>query len=176
MNATTFLEALACWRWAAAPRLQAIEIARLRPDLQLVACDFSQEFTRLGERNRDRARVGPVQFTVADAMDLSRFARRSFDAVYSLTAIKHFPDPVRGLTPCWRACRGRRREGGRMQPKEMEVPRPCSCPSPPRGPQSSRRGPPAPWSSNGRILHSMQPSLSPMCRFSCACQAGEVVA
>jgi ubiquinone/menaquinone biosynthesis C-methylase UbiE len=46
-----------------------------------------------------------VQFVLADAMDLSQFREGEFDAVYSLTAIKHFPEPVRGLSECLRVLR-----------------------------------------------------------------------
>lgn len=51
------------------------------------------------ERARRNTQADPsnVDFVVADAMDLSKFEAQSFDAVYSLTAIKHFPDPVKGL-------------------------------------------------------------------------------
>jgi len=72
----------------------------------LVASDFSAEFVSLSERNTRQALSTrlpsppgqvPIQFKVADAMDLSAFPDHSFDAVYSVTAIKHFPDPVRGL-------------------------------------------------------------------------------
>jgi ubiquinone/menaquinone biosynthesis C-methylase UbiE len=83
------------------PGLQALDVMRARPDLELTASDFSAAFVALGTANAARAGVA-VKFVVADAMDLSDFAPASFDAVYSVTAIKHFPDPVRGLRECLR--------------------------------------------------------------------------
>jgi ubiquinone/menaquinone biosynthesis C-methylase UbiE len=59
--------------------------------------------------------VHSIRFVVADAMDLSCFAPRSFDAAYSLTAIKHFPEPVRGLRECLRVLV----PGGRLYVSEI---------------------------------------------------------
>jgi ubiquinone/menaquinone biosynthesis C-methylase UbiE len=87
------------------PGLQALEVARLRPDLRLVASDFSEQFVLAARRRAEAAGLGTLELAVADAMDLSRFEDASFDAVYSLTAIKHFPDPVRGLKECLRVLR-----------------------------------------------------------------------
>jgi ubiquinone/menaquinone biosynthesis C-methylase UbiE len=96
------------------PGLQALELARQRPDLELTASDFSAEFVHLGSANAARAGAS-VKFVVADAMDLSEFPAGSFDAVYSLTAIKHFPDPVRGLQQCLRLLK----PGGRLVVAEI---------------------------------------------------------
>lgn len=96
------------------PGLQAIEVARRRPDLRIVASDFSQAFVALAQGNARAAGV-TVESVVADAMDLSRFEPGTFDAVYSVTAIKHFPDPVRGLTECLRVLR----PGGRLWVAEI---------------------------------------------------------
>jgi ubiquinone/menaquinone biosynthesis C-methylase UbiE len=80
------------------PGLLALDLAARRPDLRVVASDFSPRFVELGRRRSERARQPmPVTFMRADAMDLDPFASASFDGVCSLTAIKHFPDPVLGL-------------------------------------------------------------------------------
>ncbi len=89
------------------PGLLAIDLLHRRPDLQITASDFSAPFVELAEANAALARrqgtaLLSIHFVVADAMDLSAFPGESFDAVYSITAIKHFPDPVRGLRECLR--------------------------------------------------------------------------
>jgi ubiquinone/menaquinone biosynthesis C-methylase UbiE len=107
------------------PGLQAIEVARRRPDVRLVASDFSSAFVRLGQENfaaaRKSAGTGPapgssLMFVQADAMDLAGFPDSEFDAVYSITAIKHFPDPVRGVAECLRVLKA----GGRLVLSEFD--------------------------------------------------------
>jgi SAM-dependent methyltransferase len=56
---------------------------------------------------RAGVRVGGLsnlQFRVGDAMNLE-FADAHFDRVVSVTSIKHWPDPVRGLREMGRVCR-----------------------------------------------------------------------
>jgi SAM-dependent methyltransferase len=84
------------------PGLQAIDLLRRRPDLELTASDFSAAFVELARRNAAAAGISRLDFAVANAMDLSCFPAATFDAVYSITAIKHFPDPVHGLRECLR--------------------------------------------------------------------------
>jgi ubiquinone/menaquinone biosynthesis C-methylase UbiE len=107
------------------PGLQAIDLARRRPDIELVASDFSSAFVRLGAENLAAALSQPgttlpphpsVSFVQADAMNLAQFPGSSFDAVYSITAIKHFPDPVQGVRECVRVLR----VGGRLLLSEFD--------------------------------------------------------
>jgi ubiquinone/menaquinone biosynthesis C-methylase UbiE len=107
------------------PGLQAIDVSFRRPDINLVASDFSDEFVQLGRENLRLASGCPgsgrplhssLSFVQADAMDLSVFPEASFDAVYSLTAIKHFPDPERGISECLRVLK----PGGRLVLAEFD--------------------------------------------------------
>lgn len=88
------------------PCLQAIKILQHRPDLKIIASDFSSEMISLGKKNyqelilKDESikRVqSHLSFVQADAMDLSQFGGETFDGIYAVGAIKYFPDPIRGL-------------------------------------------------------------------------------
>jgi ubiquinone/menaquinone biosynthesis C-methylase UbiE len=114
------------------PGLQAIDVARRRPDIRLVASDFSDAFVRLGADNLTEALARGdaglaaqplLSFVRADAMDLAQFHDATFDAVYSITAIKHFPDPVRGISECMRVLK----VGGRLLLSEFD--RDCALPA-----------------------------------------------
>ena len=89
--------------------LQAMEIFQHRPDLEIIASDFSSEMISLGKKNYQelilkdehiRRVQSHLSFVQADAMDLSQFGGETFDGIYSLGTIKHFPDPIRGLHEC----------------------------------------------------------------------------
>ena len=91
------------------PCLQAMKILQHRPDLEIIASDFSSEMISLGKKNYQELilkdeyikRVqSHLSFVQADAMDLSQFDSETFDGIYSVGAIKHFPDPIRGLHEC----------------------------------------------------------------------------
>jgi ubiquinone/menaquinone biosynthesis C-methylase UbiE len=103
------------------PGLQAIDIVKRRPDVKLVASDFSDNFVQLGianwsqwiQQNRqiDYGSTTPsLTFVQANAMDLSSFSDNSFDGIYSITAIKHFPDPIHCIRECIRCLK----PGGRL--------------------------------------------------------------
>lgn len=101
------------------PGNQAMKILQYRPDLKIIASDFSSEMLSLGKKKYQELilkdehirRVQPrLSFVQADAMDLSQFDSETFDGIYSVAAIKHFPDPIRGLHECSRILQ----KGGRM--------------------------------------------------------------
>jgi ubiquinone/menaquinone biosynthesis C-methylase UbiE len=77
-------------------------LSESRPDLRLVGIDPSATFVR-----RARSRVADhdrLQFLEASAADLP-FADSSFDVVFSLFSIKHWPDRSAGLAECVRVTR-----------------------------------------------------------------------
>ncbi len=93
------------------PGFQALKILQHRRDLEIIASDFSAEMISLGKKNYQELilqdqHISRVQshlsFVQADAMDLSHFDSETFDGIYSVGAIKHFPDRIRGLNECIR--------------------------------------------------------------------------
>lgn len=93
----------------AGPGLLAIEVTAHRPDLTVIASDFSPQMLALAEKNLQARINNDVQFAdtqtglrfvQADAMDMSQFTGQLFAGVYSIGAIKHFPEPLRGLQQC----------------------------------------------------------------------------
>jgi ubiquinone/menaquinone biosynthesis C-methylase UbiE len=99
-DASTLLEI------GAGPGIQAIEILETRPDLKIIVSDFSPKMLELARGNVAEAsrenekiaeREGQLEFVQANAMDLSAFQDRQIDGIYSMGAIKHFPDPLKGL-------------------------------------------------------------------------------
>lgn len=101
------------------PGLQAMQILQSRPDLKIVAADYSAEMISLAKKNYQqlilknkqiRRIESHLSFVQADAMNLSQFGSETFDAIYSVMTIKHFADPIRGLHECTRILKS----GGRM--------------------------------------------------------------
>jgi len=96
----------------AGPGLIAIKVVEQRPDLTVIVSDFSQEMLQLAQEKLKEHLERFVQgqsnlemqkhlvFVQADAMDLSQFQGRAINGIYSLGAIKHFPDPLKGLDQC----------------------------------------------------------------------------
>ena len=75
-------------------------IATRRPDLTLTGVDLSPDQVRRARRRV--ARFGDrVQIHEGSALDLP-FQNNSFDGVYSMASIKHWPDQLQGLQECRR--------------------------------------------------------------------------
>ncbi|MDJ0635400.1 MAG: class I SAM-dependent methyltransferase [Xenococcaceae cyanobacterium MO_188.B29] len=99
--------------------LLAIKILQYRPDLSVIASDFSSQMLSLAKKNyqericKDEQLIkvqSQLRFVQADVMDLSQFTGENIDGIYSLGAIKHFPEPLHGL----RQCIGILKTGGQM--------------------------------------------------------------
>ena len=91
----------------AGPGILAIKVLENRPDVRIVVTDVSPGMLGLAKENllkasRDNVdiakRMDHLEYVLANAMDLSQFANRAIDGIYSMGAIKHFPDPVRCLS------------------------------------------------------------------------------
>ncbi len=87
----------------AGPGLQAIRILEHRPDLTIIATDFSPKMLELAKANLNKAinnnnKIAVISnqlsFVEANAIDLSQFSNRKIDGVYSMGAIKHFSEPL----------------------------------------------------------------------------------
>ncbi|MFW6067177.1 MAG: methyltransferase domain-containing protein [Myxococcota bacterium] len=80
----------------------AIAIARERPWAEVTGLDLSHDQV---ERARQRAREakldGRLRFVQGTALDLP-FPDETFDVVFSIASIKHWPDQARGLAECTR--------------------------------------------------------------------------
>jgi len=78
----------------------AIRLKEHYPHLCLAGIDLSiDQITRA--RQRARRKGYAIQFKVADAQALP-FPGASFDVVYSFGSAKHWPDPLKGFSECWR--------------------------------------------------------------------------
>jgi len=70
------------------------------PHLRLTGIDLSESLIARA-RQRAQRRASSVQFEVANAQALP-FPDQSFDIVFSLGSVKHWPDPLQGIAECWR--------------------------------------------------------------------------
>lgn len=82
----------------------AVEFARRFPDSELTCTDLSLLQVKKAITRVSQAGFRNISFKLEDALDLS-FPDASFDAVFSLASIKHWPDQVKGLAEAWRVVR-----------------------------------------------------------------------
>jgi len=81
----------------------ALALAETRPDLSITGLDLNAHQVARAKRRAQRRGID-VSFVQGDALELP-FADRSFDAVYSIASIKHWPGQSRGLRECLRVLR-----------------------------------------------------------------------
>jgi ubiquinone/menaquinone biosynthesis C-methylase UbiE len=78
----------------------AIRLKENYPHLQVTGIDLSPgQIARA--RQRAKQRGYEIRFEVADAESLP-FPDEHFDVVYSFGSAKHWPDPLKGFSECWR--------------------------------------------------------------------------
>ena len=78
----------------------AIRLKENYPQLRLAGIDLSTDQI-VRARQRAEQRGYAIQFEVADVQALP-FSDASFDVVYSFGSAKHWPDPLKGFSECWR--------------------------------------------------------------------------
>ena len=78
----------------------AIRMKEQYPHLNLNGIDLS-EWMIASARQRACSKGQEIHFEVADVLALP-FPNASFDVVYSFGSAKHWPDPLRGFSECWR--------------------------------------------------------------------------
>jgi ubiquinone/menaquinone biosynthesis C-methylase UbiE len=81
----------------------AIRMNERYPYLHLAGIDTSKEMVARASM-RARSKGYAIQFGVADAQALP-FPDASFDVVYSFGSAKHWSDPLKGMSECWRVLR-----------------------------------------------------------------------
>lgn len=82
----------------AGPGIMAAKILEHRPDLKIIVTDYSPTMLDRARTNIDKTGCKDrAVFARANAMDLSEFSGRTLDGIYSLGAVKHFPDPFTGM-------------------------------------------------------------------------------
>ncbi len=85
-----------------------IRLKEMYPHLQLTGIDLSTDQVARA-RQRTARRGYDIRFTAADALCLP-FPDESFDVVYSFGSAKHWPDPQKGFSECWRVLK----QGGEL--------------------------------------------------------------
>ena len=77
-----------------------LELAKHRPDIEIVGIDLSHYLVEQAQK-RSASGGGVVEFKQGSVEALP-FADSLFDAVISVSSVKHWPDPERGLNECVR--------------------------------------------------------------------------
>jgi ubiquinone/menaquinone biosynthesis C-methylase UbiE len=79
------------------PGYLVIEIAKIRPEIKIVAIDLTPELIEIAKRNVDEANVsGLVNLEVGDAYRL-RFGDERYDLVISTGVLHSLKDPIKAL-------------------------------------------------------------------------------
>jgi len=84
----------------------SISLAKANPDAAVVGIDYARTQVGAANRLKKRERVVNCTFQQGNAMALP-FPDMSFDRVVSVNSIKHWPDPVQGLSEIRRVLRPR---------------------------------------------------------------------
>ncbi|MCB9451250.1 MAG: class I SAM-dependent methyltransferase [Anaerolineaceae bacterium] len=77
-----------------------LRLKTLHPQLQLTGIDLSASQINRAQQRAKKQRCS-IQFEVADAEALP-FPDACFDVVYSFGSVKHWPNPLQGISECWR--------------------------------------------------------------------------
>ena len=75
----------------------SLRLAKANPDAAVVGIDYALMQVRAANRLKEKERVLNCTFQQGNAMALP-FSEASFDMVISVNSIKHWPDPVQGLS------------------------------------------------------------------------------
>jgi ubiquinone/menaquinone biosynthesis C-methylase UbiE len=75
----------------------SLRLAKANPDTAVVGIDYALMQVRAANRLKKKEQVPNCTFQQGNAMDLP-FPEAAFDMVVSINSIKHWPDPVRGLS------------------------------------------------------------------------------
>lgn len=90
----------------AGPGLLALQILENYPSLNIIVTDYSSHMIDLAKANLEKVasdnsdiakRKNQLEYVQANAMDLSEFCDHKIDGIYSMGAVKHFPEPVNCL-------------------------------------------------------------------------------
>jgi len=77
--------------------LVSLRLAQANPDAAVVGIDYALMQVRAANRLKKKELIRNCSFQQGNAMALP-FAEAAFDRVVSVNSIKHWPDPVRGLS------------------------------------------------------------------------------
>jgi SAM-dependent methyltransferase len=81
----------------AGPGNMAAKILEHRSDIKIIVTDYSPKMLDLARANVAKIAPERAEFARANAMDLTSFSDSTIEGIYSLGAVKHFPDPLEGM-------------------------------------------------------------------------------
>lgn len=79
------------------PGTITIDLARYVPEGYVVGVEYANKPLSAARQLAEQKNVTNVQFAIADALDLDKYADGSFDVVHAHQVLQHVPDPVRAL-------------------------------------------------------------------------------